>query len=211
MKLKTYMKLFPDKKVLISILSAIVVSILAIYLFNFFVVDTSAENIVLQGQKLEDSFVKQKKSENNKNDEKEIYVYLAGEVKNPGVVKVKNKSRLFECLEKAGGATDQANMEEHNLAKVVKDGEKYVFANKNVIAKADGQNTSSGKQPSNKISLSNASKEDLKSLNGIGDKIAERIIKYRSKNGSFQNIEQLRQVKGIGRSLFDKIKDEIVP
>lgn len=91
------------------------------------------------------------------------------------------------------------------------DGEKYVFANKNVIAKADGQNTSSGKQPSNKISLSNASKEDLKSLNGIGDKIAERIIKYRSKNGSFQNIEQLRQVKGIGRSLFDKIKDEIVP
>ena len=46
-------------------------------------------------------------------------------------------------------------------------------------------------------------------LTGIGEKKAEDIIKYREENGEFTSIEDIKNVKGIGDSLFEKIKDYI--
>ena len=62
-----------------------------------------------------------------------------------------------------------------------------------------------------KVSLSNASKEQLQTLNGIGEKIADRIVKYRRNKGGFKTIDEIKQVKGIGDALFEKIKTDITP
>lgn len=59
------------------------------------------------------------------------------------------------------------------------------------------------------VSLNTASKEELMTLSGIGASKAESIILYRQENGKFQTIEELKNVKGIGDSIFEKIKNNI--
>ena len=58
------------------------------------------------------------------------------------------------------------------------------------------------------ISLNSATSEELQTLPGIGPSIAQRIIDYRQEN-TFQTLEQIKDVKGIGEALFNKIKDKI--
>lgn len=61
-----------------------------------------------------------------------------------------------------------------------------------------------------KVSLNNASKEELMTLNGIGESKANAIIEYRNTNGLFKNIEEITNVKGIGNALYEKIKDQLI-
>jgi len=49
----------------------------------------------------------------------------------------------------------------------------------------------------------------LKSLPGIGDVLAGRIIEYRNEKGSFKSIEELKNVSGIGDKRFNDIKNKI--
>lgn len=58
------------------------------------------------------------------------------------------------------------------------------------------------------INLNNASKEQLLTLTGIGESKADQIIEYRNSN-KFNTIEDIKNIKGIGDSLFEKIKDSI--
>ena len=59
-----------------------------------------------------------------------------------------------------------------------------------------------------KININSAEKDILVTLDGIGDKMADRIIAYRTKQ-PFNTIEDLMKVSGIGQKKFDKIKDKI--
>ena len=59
------------------------------------------------------------------------------------------------------------------------------------------------------VSLNSATIEEIQSLPGIGESKAKAIIKYRDENGLFQNVEDIKNVSGIGDSLFEKIKDYI--
>ena len=55
-----------------------------------------------------------------------------------------------------------------------------------------------------KVNLNTANIEQLQQLHGIGQKKAEAIVDYRSKNGKFKTIEEIQQVKGIGPALYAK-------
>ena len=59
------------------------------------------------------------------------------------------------------------------------------------------------------ISINDASIEQLTTLPGIGKSKANDIIEYRNQNGKFQTIDDIKKVKGIGESVFEKIKDSI--
>ena len=59
------------------------------------------------------------------------------------------------------------------------------------------------------VNINQASVEELKTLPGIGDGIAARIVKYREENGKFSSIEDIMKISGIKEKLFDKIKDSI--
>lgn len=58
------------------------------------------------------------------------------------------------------------------------------------------------------VNLNTATKKELMTLDGIGSKKAEEIIKYREKT-PFQKPEDIKNIKGVGDKLFDKIKDKV--
>jgi len=60
-----------------------------------------------------------------------------------------------------------------------------------------------------KININESDARGLMKLKGIGNVLAGRIIEYRSTNGSFRSVEELKKVKGFGQKLYEKIKDEV--
>jgi competence protein ComEA len=59
------------------------------------------------------------------------------------------------------------------------------------------------------ININTATLEELKTLNGIGDSKAKSIIEYREQSGGFKSKEDIKNVDGIGDKMFEKIKDSI--
>jgi competence protein ComEA len=61
-----------------------------------------------------------------------------------------------------------------------------------------------------KVNINQASAEEMASkLSGIGPVLAQRIVDYRSAQGPFQDIEDLKQVSGIGDKKYNDIKEMI--
>ncbi len=75
-----------------------------------------------------------------------------------------------------------------------------------------GQDTNSKTKTADEllVDINTASVEDLAQLPGIGDKVAERIVNYREKNGRFQKTEEIMNVRGIGEKTFVKLRDHLV-
>ncbi len=64
-------------------------------------------------------------------------------------------------------------------------------------------------QKSELININTAGLNELASLPGIGEVIAQRIIDYRQARGGFRETADILYVKGIGEKRFEKIKDLI--
>ena len=69
--------------------------------------------------------------------------------------------------------------------------------------------TSAPLSPETKININTADADELVKLPGIGPAIAARIIEYRTENGPFQEISEIKNVRGIGQARFEAIKDYI--
>lgn len=153
-------------------------------------------------------------NENIKDYDGKIAVYITGEVKNPGVYYLDEQSaRLYNLLDVCGGILEDADIEKLNLAKKLVDSEKIVITKKlekqNIEEKIDeSEGTYYIDEDDEKININNASKEELMSLNGIGESTANKIIEYRKKN-SFVDIEDIMNVDGIGKSKYENIKNHI--
>ena len=61
-----------------------------------------------------------------------------------------------------------------------------------------------------KVNINTASAKELMALNGIGAKVAERIVAYREANGPFKKAEDLKKVEGIGKGLLERNRERIV-
>ncbi|MBI4974802.1 MAG: helix-hairpin-helix domain-containing protein [Candidatus Omnitrophica bacterium] len=59
------------------------------------------------------------------------------------------------------------------------------------------------------ININEAGMEELMRLKGIGDVTARRIVDYRADRGRFSSKEEIKNVKGVGDKLFEEIRDSI--
>lgn len=135
-----------------------------------------------------------------------VQVYVKGEVKNPGVYELDVTERVHNAVEKAGGATENGNISNLDLARFLEDGETIYVPPLN----KDGSSAAEHEMYSgDKININTASKEELMTLNGIGESLAGRIAAYREKNGDFGDIHDIMNVSGIGEKKFENIKDRI--
>lgn len=73
-----------------------------------------------------------------------------------------------------------------------------------------GNDAQSSSGDSSKVNINTATADELdEKLNGIGPTTAEKIIEYRTKIGRFSDIEEIKNVSGIGEKTFEKFKDMI--
>ncbi|HNX29195.1 MAG TPA: helix-hairpin-helix domain-containing protein [Syntrophomonadaceae bacterium] len=145
-------------------------------------------------------------------EETEIKAYITGAVKNPGVYSFSAGARIYEALEMAC-PLENAELKYVEMARVIEDEETiYIPAQGETEVPQDYQFLSaSAVDKSGKVNINKATAEELSSnLNGIGPTLAQRIIDYRESNGAFKNIEEIKNVSGIGDKRYADIKEMIV-
>ena len=161
-------------------------------------------------------------NENNTNDDI-VIIHITGSVKNPGIVKLKEGSRIEDAIEAAGGLTEIADITKVNLAYVVEDGTKIKIpsaseediGDEDIIDSKSGdniiieENTISSNNSTQTININKATEKEFETLPGIGPSLASKIIEYRNQNGKFGSIEDIKNVNGIGDNKYEKIKDLI--
>ncbi len=138
-----------------------------------------------------------------------VTVYISGEVTNPQVLKIENGKRLVDAVECCGGLTNEADSNAINLALILKEENHYI-----IPAIGEKININAPNLDANNITftidINSATVTDLKTLPGVGDVLAQRIIDKREELGKFSAIEQLMDVSGIGEKKYNDIKDKII-
>lgn len=214
------------KRKIIYILIIIVIVFIYVFFINknqnyieneFLINEISNENLDI------DNDINQKNILNK--SENKIVVYITGAIKNVGVYEIEERSRIADLIELAGGLTEDASIENLNLAYILEDGLKVHIPSKNeksnevhddtqnYVIKDNNSNqnmaNSTNKENSVKVNINTANQSELETLPGIGPSTALKIIQYREENGKFKNIEDIKKVNGIGESKYSKIRDYI--
>lgn len=138
-----------------------------------------------------------------------VVVYISGEVVNPQVIEMKDGDRLIDAVEKCGGMTENADKNAVNLALLLKDEDHYVIPKIGENLQLNTSSNNKSLQNNNLVNINTADKAMLLSLPSIGEKTAEKIIQYRETNGNFKSIDDIKNINGIGEKKFEQIKDLI--
>ena len=168
----------------------------------------------------------EKNIDNNK-ETNTIKIDIKGEVKKPGVYEVAEDMNVNDAIKIAGGLKKGASTDNINLSKTLKNEMVIIISKKlkeniknaikndalpsssEVIGEIKNSDANNIQNDSNKlISLNKGSLDELMTIPGIGEQKAKQIIEYRNSN-EFTSIEDIKNVSGIGESLFEKIKDYI--
>lgn len=182
---------------------------------NIYVVSESKENNkqlasdVKLSKELDNEDIR-KDYDNSIKDVNMITIHISGEVNNPGIVNIEADKRLSDAVDKLGGVTENADLNNINLAMKIEDAKHYIIPKiGEEIKNNESINNENNNSNSNKVNINNATIEDLDKLPGIGEATANKIINYREENGDFKSIEELKNVNGIGSKKYEQIKDEI--
>lgn len=186
-------------------------AILAVIVFFFFSRPAEDETIDPALFSTESSSVMKTSESSNQ----EWYVDVKGAVKRAGMYRITQGMRLMDAIDLAGGFTEEADQNQINFSKLLTDQE-IIYVPKigeeipaiNQANPNDGGSASSGSDTA-KVNINTADAAELQQLSGIGEKKAADIIKYREENGSFQTVEDLTKVSGIGEKTLENLKDSI--
>ena len=206
------MKIFKNKK--IYILGGIILLFTFILVYNFYFENNTEakEEIVLNTATKE---VKSTKVNT-------FFVDVKGSVKKPGVYKMNENDRVIDAINIAGGLSKSANTSNINLSQKLKS-EMVIYVYNDTEIKEKNNKLSCDtvcqdnvievnnciQDTNDLVNINTATIEELITLDGIGASKAQSIIEYRKNNGGFKSIEELKNVSGIGESVYLKIKDKI--
>ncbi|MEU0517444.1 ComEA family DNA-binding protein [Streptosporangium sp. NPDC006007] len=136
----------------------------------------------------------------------EVTVHVTGKVRRSGVISLPAGSRVADALRAAGGTREGATAGSLNLARRLVDGEQITVG-------ASGPAGAAAPVPADPaaavLDLNTATPQQLEQLPGVGEVLAHRITEYRDGHGGFRNVEQLREISGIGDRKYRDMKDKV--
>jgi competence protein ComEA len=138
----------------------------------------------------------------------EVVVAVAGKVRTPGLVRLPTGSRVDDAVRAAGGALNGADTGLLNLARRLVDGEQVLVGIDPPPGAAPAAGAG-GAGAGGLLDLNLASVSDLDGLPGIGPVLAQRIVDWRTENGRFASVDQLREVTGIGEAKYRDLEAEV--
>ncbi len=160
---------------------------------------------------------------------------IKGNVKKPGVYEIKENYTIQDVINLAGGLKDNSYTDNINLSKKVTDEMVIYIFNKTELKKEEctckveyvyscpeEQDTNSNELEITtkeevtttetiikKVNINTATLEELMTIKGLGESKSLAIINYRNEHGNFNSIEDLLNIKGIGITLLENIKEFI--
>ena len=141
-----------------------------------------------------------------------IFVDVSGSVNSPGLYEASNSSRLKNLIDLAGGLSEGADKEffarNFNLAQVVSDQEKIHIPSMWEVSMGyfvESRSLREDTNEFNKISINDATLEELDTLPGVGKVTGQKIIDNRP-DGALQ---ELIDRKVISENLLEKVEDLI--
>lgn len=209
-----------NNKIIIIVLVFIIIAFICIYFFT-------RNNMNDEYNEIDDYEVIENITEEEPVDTQEILVHVTGAVKREGIVRLKEGARIADAIEAAGGVTEKTNIGQVNLAYEVEDGQKIYIPSiddkkeegvekiieKEYVTSEPGDEVvleeESNNNKNDKININTANLIELQEIPGVGEATAQKIISYREENGKFKNIEDIKNVKGIGDSKFEDMKENI--
>jgi len=212
----------------IGILGCLILSIVGISFLFFKDVNSVKEPSTMMSyleSESQSSIELNQMDQSSKSQTEKIYVDVKGAVYLPGVYEVTNDMRLIDAVNLAGGFSEKADQKPVNLSLKLTD-QMVIFIPEIGAAGAEEivQETSAPSLEANivtvpenteemtnsaKVNINLADAIQLQQLSGIGEKKAEQIVSYRQENGSFQTIEDLKNVSGIGEKTFEALKASV--
>jgi len=143
----------------------------------------------------------------------QIVVHVAGAVAAPGVYRLTSAARVVDAIAAAGGLAPDARSDAVNLAAPVHDGERvYVPAideDPAPILPGDVGAVDATVEAA-PVDINRASTAELEALPGIGPATAAAIIDHREREGPFQRVDELTDVRGIGPATLAELRDLVV-
>ena len=131
---------------------------------------------------------------------------IFGAVRTPGYYSSDSPLRIGEAVEMAGGLEENADAESAHLAKWIDDGETVIIPTLGVIRPT----LTPLAEEKILIDLNSATRAELMSLPGIGEKRAGDILALREQKGAFTAKEDLLEISGISERLLESIYDLII-
>lgn len=143
----------------------------------------------------------------------ETVVHVSGAVVRPGVYRLRSGSRVSDVIQRAGGPQPEADLAGLNLAARLRDGQHVTVPLQRGSPAARASPT---RLPAERISLNQATHEQLELLPGIGPVYAQYIIDYRDRKTreqgrGFESVDELLNVPGIGPKRLAAIRDRVLP
>jgi len=131
----------------------------------------------------------------------QLYVTISGEVTRPSTYYIALNSTLGDLIAAAGGATTNADTYAFDTDFVLENKQNFyiapIFDNENVCTST----------PISKVNLNSADKTTLMTVSAFGSVISQAIIDYRTLNGPYKRLEEIKNVNGIGSATFEKSKN----
>ena len=138
-----------------------------------------------------------------------LFVHVVGAVRRPGLFRLRDGTRVADAVARAGGPTRRADLSAVNLAAPLVDGQQVIVPRRGPggtqAALAGAASTGA------KVSLANATVEQLDELPGIGPVTAQKIVDWRTTHGPFRSVDDLDDVPGIGPARIEQLRDLVTP
>jgi competence protein ComEA len=146
-----------------------------------------------------------------------VVVHVLGRVKRPGVYELPDGSRVIDAIGAAGGFAPDADQSGLNLAQELADGTQVLVPKPGEAAAGAGAGAAAGggagpgsasgaggaaSASGGTVDLNTATLEQLETLPRIGPSLAQRILDWRTQNGRFASVDDLKNVSGIGDKTF---------